>query len=589
MKNANLFPFERNKYFYGKLLSVDDFELEQKYMNDKRRMQNRFLFGVGVVAGLYVVQVDEQTISVEAGLAFDSWGREMVVDTPVTGKLSVFDGFDDCIREDTDELYLCLEYDEAETDPVHNIAGNTLDGQESMFSYNKIKEGCRLFLTGKEPEDDRSLPSGWVQQEQVIYKEDGIRIIQRMPRYIQAEGTSNLTIVVENRGRGSLSFSYKLVLNHLLSEGKPGIQVSFDEVLSPRSGKYEITYPIQASSHVSEKGTAVIDAETVSFQLSGLEQDVSLEGQMAVEIVDVDEKEAVCREYYRTSMENILRAGYRQPVYLAKIYLVRASETYIIEKIENVPFRQYVSNLVILSAVNEMMQKELCLARECIGAESGRDPGNSRRGEPGKELEFARGEVEISLDGGGMRGAKFFSQEIIHSLGLGAVTVILGLEKESGKVVYGSSEIFENQEERGVDAELAVCVNEESGSFVIGARLLSPVSGGMLRIRWTAIRDREEKETGEAGKRIFIKPNLLELTVRQSHYLEAVCENMVEKAVVWSVKEEGGFIDENGLYTAPNVPGVYEVVAQSVAFEEVRASIFVVVRKEEKENADTDP
>ena len=95
MKNSNLFPFERNKYFYGKLLSVDDFELEQRYMNDKRRMLNCFVLGAGVVAGLYVVRVDEQTISVEAGLALDSWGREIVVDVPVVKKLSLLDGFDD--------------------------------------------------------------------------------------------------------------------------------------------------------------------------------------------------------------------------------------------------------------------------------------------------------------------------------------------------------------------------------------------------------------------------------------------------------------------------------------------------------------
>ena len=42
MKNMKYFPFERNKYFYGKLLTVDDFETEQRYMNDKRRVLNRF-------------------------------------------------------------------------------------------------------------------------------------------------------------------------------------------------------------------------------------------------------------------------------------------------------------------------------------------------------------------------------------------------------------------------------------------------------------------------------------------------------------------------------------------------------------------
>lgn len=54
MKNLKSFPFERNRYFYGKLLSVEDFETEQKYFNDKRRTVNRFLFGSGVVCGLGV-------------------------------------------------------------------------------------------------------------------------------------------------------------------------------------------------------------------------------------------------------------------------------------------------------------------------------------------------------------------------------------------------------------------------------------------------------------------------------------------------------------------------------------------------------
>ena len=48
-------------------LSVNDFELEQKYMNDKRRAVNRLLFGSGVAAGMYVLLVDDFTISVERG------------------------------------------------------------------------------------------------------------------------------------------------------------------------------------------------------------------------------------------------------------------------------------------------------------------------------------------------------------------------------------------------------------------------------------------------------------------------------------------------------------------------------------------
>ena len=91
MKNMKYFPFERNKYFYGKLLTVDDFETEQRYMNDKRRVLNRFLYGTGVVSGLNVVPIDDMTISMEPGLALDFSGREIVVDTPAVKKLSMID------------------------------------------------------------------------------------------------------------------------------------------------------------------------------------------------------------------------------------------------------------------------------------------------------------------------------------------------------------------------------------------------------------------------------------------------------------------------------------------------------------------
>ena len=82
MKNMKYFPFERNKYFYGKLLTVDDFETEQRYMNDKRRVLNRFLYGTGVVCGLNVVPIDDMTISGTRTCSGFLWPGEIVVDTP---------------------------------------------------------------------------------------------------------------------------------------------------------------------------------------------------------------------------------------------------------------------------------------------------------------------------------------------------------------------------------------------------------------------------------------------------------------------------------------------------------------------------
>ena len=150
MKNTQLYPFERNKYFYGKLLSVEDFNFEQKYMNDKRRLINRMVHGIGVVSGLNVVRVDDTTISVESGLAFDTTGREIVVDMPVTKKLAMLNGYDTAISSGSNTyVYLCLEYSEGEKGNAHNIVSKS-----DVINAGSIREGYNLYLTASEPDDD---------------------------------------------------------------------------------------------------------------------------------------------------------------------------------------------------------------------------------------------------------------------------------------------------------------------------------------------------------------------------------------------------------------------------------------------------
>ena len=79
----DLFSAVRNKYFYGKKLDVAQFELEQNYYNNKRRLLNRLVSGYGVVCGLNVTLTDDyQSVIVSTGLAIDKCGREIVVGQP---------------------------------------------------------------------------------------------------------------------------------------------------------------------------------------------------------------------------------------------------------------------------------------------------------------------------------------------------------------------------------------------------------------------------------------------------------------------------------------------------------------------------
>lgn len=575
LKNSKYFPFERNHYFYGKLLSVDDFELEQRYMNDKRRMINRFIHGSGIVAGLYVVGIDEQTISIESGFALDSLGREIVVDVPVIKKLSLIEGFDACIEsEQLKYAYLCLKYNEKEENLVHNITKST----SREADYSKIKEEYQLYLSTQEPDAEDLSISDLYEETKTIYWEEDIHIRQIMPRYVQTKETVTLRIEIENIGRKTLSFSYDLILTCLLYHGQSKVKVTFDEVLFERTGTYTISYELQAADFISAEGMAVVDPESVQFQLSGESKSVTMEGKSIVMINKQEESRQLIKHYYRSAMEKIMQIGYHQPIYLAKIFMIKAGDSFMIDRIETVPFRQYVMNNMLSSAIDQLWMREF-EKQNRESKEDSQDSLNGKKQEQKEQVQIKKGSCIINLGTGGQRGERFFSEEIIHELGVGAVTVWVGLEKEEGEVTYGSSEVFEK---KGIDAEIAANLSLQKGSFIIGIRLLSPTIQEKVKVYWTAIRDKEEVNYEKSNRRILIKPSILELYIRESHYLEAVCENMMEKKVKWMVKENGGTIDQNGMYTAPNTPGVYEVVAQSIAIPEITASIFIVVRQKEE-------
>src|SRR5882757_7751812 len=54
---ASVPEFRRLKYFYGQMLSADDFNLEQAYFREKLKLHNRCLHGYGVVCGLLLEPV----------------------------------------------------------------------------------------------------------------------------------------------------------------------------------------------------------------------------------------------------------------------------------------------------------------------------------------------------------------------------------------------------------------------------------------------------------------------------------------------------------------------------------------------------
>ncbi len=576
MKNTNLFPFERNNYYYGKLLSAEDFELEQKYINDKRRMLSRMMYGSGVLAGLLVVDVDEQTISVEAGVAIDAYGREIVVDRPFVRALSDIDGYSTESAKSGRYIYLCIEYDEEASSRTFNITDVPVPRDSSELSYGHISEKYHLYIKSGEPTESLPADRKIFENELVFNPVEDVTIRHSIPRFSEAGNQVMIHINVENLGRHNLSFSYDLILNHLTNKGQPRIHVLFDEMLFERTGSYELTYPVNVSDIGDEEASLSVDPDTLKLSISGQLRDVKLSGELTSSIIKGSSRDAMANYYYNTSMNDVLKKGGGEEIYLARIFLVQASGMYLIEKVTPMPFGQYIYSSVLAGADRRMAFEKGLSGEPGGGIER---KSESRHASLASYVPMTQGVCEIALDSPAKRGDRFFSKKILHGLGIGDVAVTLGMEKLSGHVVYGSSEVYDQKRENGVDAELAAAVDPQNGSFTIGVRLIAETSERICRVHWTAIKNPLDEKDDAGERRLFIKPNVLELVVREAYILEAVCENMAEKAVRWSVQEHGGTIDEHGVYTAPGIPGVYEVMASSIAFPEVRASIYVLVRE----------
>lgn len=146
-ENGGLKQFERNKYFYGKLMTVMDFEAEQDYFNEKRHLINRLIHGNGIVCGLEVkdpkIKDGKMSIMVSPGVALDCCGNEIVVGTECAGKEWEVEGTVKDIN------YLYIRYNQCGKE-LDSIVGDISTCEEACC-HNRIKETFKLEL-GEAPE-----------------------------------------------------------------------------------------------------------------------------------------------------------------------------------------------------------------------------------------------------------------------------------------------------------------------------------------------------------------------------------------------------------------------------------------------------
>ena len=591
MKNLNLFPFERNRYFYGKFLSVEDFETEQRYMNDKRRFLNRILHGCGVVCGLQVVEADDVTISLEAGLALDFSGREIVVPAPVTRRLSAIEGFSSYAEsEDAGAaLYLCIAYAEEPIEPVCNI---TRVNEEQEEEYNKYAESYRLFVTEEAPEYEGAQTASLYEDSCTLFQGAGIRIRQTVPKYVKSGEEAEIVITVEKGEQTPpAAFSYQLRLNYMEYQGQSLLTIDFDENRFSPSDTYVLKQRVWAKAVEGVEGSVEAVADSFRLFVGADSRKADICGRFKVMITKDSIPETVVKNYYQAAMEDMTRDAYGSAIYLAKLDMIQAGDTYVIGKVETLPFQQYVWSGMLSASLEtfwikqefseklQQIQEAYLLRREADRpAEKKYLPDADAAGQAASQMQIKTGSLIINLGIGGVPGKRFYTDEIIHGLGPGEVYVSLGAARgiqENSQIIFGDPDIF--GENAAPQIALAARVNPARGSFIIGLRCTDYVEAKKLRIHWLAVKDNSHEE--HKVKHMTVRPDIVHLKVRESCCFEAFIGGEVQKHVKWSVREaEGGSIDHNGCYTAPSQAGVYTLIAESMEEEQLKAAAYAIVQ-----------
>ena len=235
MRNNQLLPFERNRYYTGKMLTSVDFEAEQTYMNNKRRFLNSMMYGAGVVCGLNVVSLDDLSLLVESGVAFDGSGREIVVESSVVKKLSAIDGFD---RLTSDEAFLCIRYKE---EPVHAVYSLNQSAGEQSYEYNRMHESYELFLKDtSEGMDFLELEDEFYRVSQ-IFENDDVNVEISLPAENCAGILSKVRLSFTGKAEKPVPVAFQGILqmpvfttiegNHEMEINIPEMKIAKDQVI----------------------------------------------------------------------------------------------------------------------------------------------------------------------------------------------------------------------------------------------------------------------------------------------------------------------------------------------------------------------
>ena len=281
---------------------------------------------------------------------------------------------------------------------------------------------------------------------------------------------------------------------------------------------------------------------------------------------------------------------------------MRTESAYIIEEVVEDKVKKYLSMPAQERLRDEYLEyfiKENGLSTGTERSQTGETPERTDAW-MGDIPEVATGIVEIPLGENARKGDICYSGEIMHGLGKGNVYVEVGYEyiaedqslgANAKSTIYGCADLFEDGKNNLVNAETAVKVLNDKGSFVVAARLLENVDFLVLTYRWVAIRFPAGNDMGLVedynGKSISAETPTVVLGTKESHFFGVRYHNMESCSITYELTESGsGEITSDGVYTAPAKEGVYEIRIYCTDMPVICTYAYAIVKKKGYDDAE---
>ena len=591
MNNNKLYPFERNRYYPGKMLTSADFQAEQNYNINKVRFLNGLMYGAGVICGLGVFSLDDQSILIESGAAIDGHGREVIVDSSAVKKLSGIEGFDR-LTGDTARLYVRFKEEE-----IHNVYSVNRSQEDKEYEFNRISEGYELFLADKELDDGIYAPDSEFLTKETLFKSENYIGQILIPGTVCKR--KNVKIVLEIRKLSSerVSLNCRGLLEmpafetaegqHEVEIGVDNVSLTEGEVICKEYWVHVIDVPMVATELILRSGTAFAFENDSAINTSS-------NFSLRVMMTSITPLELVSNETGKLNLEMRGIGLMDDSVPIADLKIVRTANNYLIESITEDTVKKYIvapAQILMRNTYLSYFNKEVDITENVAARQ---EPVVTSTGETRTEFSnIATGTLEIPLGKNARSGDIRYSGEIPHGLGAGNVYVDIGYTYVSDDpdvganqkcTFYGNPDLFSSRNEPMTDVETAVKVLHEKGSFVVAARLLRDVDYLTLSFRWVAIRfpSGNELEMTEDyfDKSISVATPTVIMGTKESHFFSVRFNNMKPTGITYELTSPGsGEISSDGVYKAPAKEGVYEIRIFCTEMPVICTYAYAIVRK----------